>query len=563
MPIPSIYLNLEDDVSKIVQRVKREKSPTVVLVCPKRCFLFADSINLRLLKKQTDLLEKEVYILTMDEIGQIYAKEAGFKLKFLPKSGGRAGAMDIRPSQPPIKPQTLPAKSVSKPKPSSITNKVAESVAAGLKNLVHKTPPTIESNVELERPEVTENYYPTGPAQFDTDIVKARNRRRSYKRFSLGFIAVCFLLVIVLVFAVLPKASVAVYPKTEPLTRDWDLSLSSAIKQPDSANLTLPVTAVSQTFEEQKKFQTQGKKEIGNKASGTVQIYNFTKQPLNLKAATTILTLGSKNYLLTQDLTGIKPTTYKNATTKEIDTNSLTPPVQVMAQNGGEDYNLPAGTRLEITNQVFGSKPQFLFAKTVDAIAGGTSRFLSVVTDQDITAAQNSLADQAVLELKSGLATQNMVLADKSYVVEKLGFNTDKPVSTESPDFKASLKVKITGLAFSMNDLQKLIIDRINQTLSSDESISITDPAKQITYNLKTIDIINSKATMNVHFEGIGVMKVNISDISSELVGKNLKQANEILLSKKQIDKVEITLAPTWQKNFPLFASKIKVWVTK
>ena len=70
MSIPSIYINLEDDVSKIIIRLKAPKLPQMVLVCPKRCFLFSDGINLKLLKKQTDALGKEIFILTMDEKGQ-------------------------------------------------------------------------------------------------------------------------------------------------------------------------------------------------------------------------------------------------------------------------------------------------------------------------------------------------------------------------------------------------------------------------------------------------------------------------------------------------------------
>jgi hypothetical protein len=36
--IPSIYINLEDDVPKVIARIKKEKNSSLVLVCPKRCF---------------------------------------------------------------------------------------------------------------------------------------------------------------------------------------------------------------------------------------------------------------------------------------------------------------------------------------------------------------------------------------------------------------------------------------------------------------------------------------------------------------------------------------------
>ena len=103
MAIPSVYINLEDDIGKIVARLRHQSSGQIVLVCPKRCLLFTDGVNLKLLKEQTDLLGKEVFILTMDERGQQYAKAAGFGLKYLPKSIGPGGFSDVRPMRPPAK----------------------------------------------------------------------------------------------------------------------------------------------------------------------------------------------------------------------------------------------------------------------------------------------------------------------------------------------------------------------------------------------------------------------------------------------------------------------------
>jgi hypothetical protein len=550
MPIPSIYLNLEDDVNKIIQRVKREKAASVVLVCPRRCFLFSDSINLRLLKKQTDMLGKEVFILTMDELGQMYAREAGFKLKFLPKSPVRGGMGDIRRGQ--VQKQT----GEPEPEPG-----IVASAALGLKNLIHKPEPKKSAPRPLPKIKITESVYPEVSEQ--KDIQEQKKRHRAYRRASLFMVAVCLLLILSLVFMVLPKATVVVYPKTDPLTRDWNIALSTAASSTDATNLILPAIPVSQTLDETNKFNSQGKQQVGNQATGTVQIYNFTGEPLTLKASTTILTLGANSYLLTQDLNNVRPTTYINAVTKEVNSGSLTPPVAVIAQQGGDSYNVPAGTRVEITNQVFGSRPQLLFAKTVDPITGGTTRYLSVVTDADLAAAQNSLADQAVQDLRNQLNGKGLVLADNAYSATNPVFIPDQSSGTETPDFNAELKVQITGLAFSMPDLQQLITDRINQTLPAGETLTIDNPQKEISYSVGNINLSSGTATLSAHFEGSAVMDVDVSDAESELVGKSLSQANDLLLSKPSIDHVTITLAPSWQKNFPLLASKIKVSVSQ
>jgi hypothetical protein len=92
----SIYVNLEDDIAKIGARLKKESADEVILVIPKKSQIFSDSINLRLLKKQADVLGKTVSIMTMDEIGQMYAKEAGLDLRFLPHTETAKGPSDIR-----------------------------------------------------------------------------------------------------------------------------------------------------------------------------------------------------------------------------------------------------------------------------------------------------------------------------------------------------------------------------------------------------------------------------------------------------------------------------------
>jgi hypothetical protein len=57
------------------------------------------------------------------------------------------------------------------------------------------------------------------------------------------------------------------------------------------------------------------------------------------------------------------------------------------------------------------------------------------------------------------------------------------------------------------------------------------------------------------------LFNIDLKNVSAELVGKSLNDVNEILRSKAEIERVDITLAPVWQKNFPLFASKIKIIV--
>ncbi len=543
MSIPSIYIDLEDDVRKITSQLKHQRASQVVLVCPRRCLLFADRLNLQLLKNEADALDKEIFILSMDEKGQQYAKEAGFKLKFLPKPSQAKAFSDIKFSKKPV-------------------HKLDEAGLSGV--LVQSSPHHLARHsgkmaVSASQTKVETGREPAVP-ELNVDYLAPQEKSRMPKLLAV-VVSASLILALSLTFVVLPSASVVVYARREPVALEiLDISASGNFKNNEAGKLAIAGTKVEEIISLNDKFQSSGKKQVGNRATGTVQIYNFAKLPLNLKAETTTLIVGGKTYNLANDVAGIKPVTYKNAKTKEINPDSLSGPVEIIATQGGEDYNLPAGTRVEITNQVFGSSPQFLYAKTGSEIKGGASRFLSLISDGDVTSAKTQLQDKAAAQLKQKLSGQGLVLADKAYIFETPQFTTDNPAGTETPAFQASLQVKVSGMAFKTQDLNNLIFQRVSDTLSANKSLQSKN-LDQITYKTKSLDLNNQLLTLNAHFEGQAVFNLDLPYLAPELVGKTKDQVNGILRSKAEIDRVDITLAPSWQKTFPMFARQIKVSV--
>jgi hypothetical protein len=232
--------------------------------------------------------------------------------------------------------------------------------------------------------------------------------------------------------------------------------------------------------------------------------------------------------------------------------------VDIIAASGGDDFNLPQGTRLEISNQVFGSRPLLLYAKTDSEISGGTTRYLSVISQGDLDAAKTQLQNEVLKQVRDKLALNGSVLADGAYVENNPQFTTDSPVGTQTPGFLGSLQAVISGVTFNRNDLTNLIFQRISQTLDTNKTLRQNSP-DQTVYKVKNLDVNNGLVVLAVHFEGQEVFNVDLQNIAPELVGKSQNQVNEILRSKAAIDRVDITLAPSWQKYFPFFVNKIQV----
>jgi hypothetical protein len=549
----TIYLNLDDDIAKITSKLKREKATEVVLVFPKKSFLFADSINLRLLKKQIDLLGKEASILTMDERGQDYAKEAGFALKFLPRISKTGGSSDIRMTRTAASRRAAPAPAVV-PVPTPTVRKVApKKTAAPVRRAataapIRRAPRPVARSTEPVR--IQDNLFtPLEPSETTFRMPP----RRSYKKFLISFIAAALIIVLALVLVVLPSATVAVYAKSQTIARDIDIIVDAKATAPDSNALVVPAVPVNKTETERSTFQVNGKKEVGAQAQGRVAIYNLTGSPLNLKASTTVLTVGSKNYVFTADQTAIKA--LPNANSDQDATVA-----DIIAQAGGDSFNLPSGTRLEITNQSFGSQPQRLYAKTVTQVIGGSSRFVSIITADDIKSGQQGLTDQLLLKIREELAVNRHKLIDGAYTITQNGFITDKSEGTEAQTFAAEAQVVIAGLAFDEQATKEMLRQRLQMSMAANRALQNIS-ADTITYKVKNIDIPNGVMQLSVHYESKALPNIDATALRNQVTGKGEDAAKELILNNPDVERVEITVSPAWQSTLPRFSGKIDLEV--
>lgn len=559
----TIYLNLEDDVAKTVRKIKAFKGEEMVLVIPKDSYLLGDSINLRLLKKQVDMLKAKVYILTMDPTGQMYAREAGFGLKRLPKVGRSTSFSDIRRGsniepEVPVAAPVLRKAPVVRPQVKSASPKINSSKVHNLRNETPRARVKEKFNEEKDgwlapsKESIRsgrDNLFM--PREGDNSRVP---KKHSYWKWAVTFVVVSVLVVAILVLAVLPSANVTVYAKAQSVSRDLELTIDGNAASVDASKLVLPATSVEQTKSVSSSFTVNGKKEVGAKAQGRVAIYNLTGSAMNLRASTTTLTVGSKVYYFSEDQNNI--TALKDANS---DSNATT--ANVIASDGGEGYNLPAGTRMEINNQSFGSQPQRLFAKTVTQLIGGSSRFVSVISQEDITAAQQQLVAKAVEDINSGLANGRK-LTTGAYTVEITNFVTDKPEATETTNFNASADITIRGLAFTEGDLKNMVRGRLQQTLGTDKTLQ-DQALDKVVYKINSYDFPTALMQLSIHYESQAQPTIDENKLISLLSGKSEEQASDILLTNPDIQRVQIKLAPTWQKSFPRVTSKIHIEVVK
>jgi len=73
----TFYIDIDEEITSIVERLKASKAKEVIVVVPKRALLIQSIINLKLLKKEGDKLKKELIIVTQDKLGRLLVEKAG------------------------------------------------------------------------------------------------------------------------------------------------------------------------------------------------------------------------------------------------------------------------------------------------------------------------------------------------------------------------------------------------------------------------------------------------------------------------------------------------------
>ena len=78
----TFYIDIDEEITSIVERLRKSKAREVVIVVPKRALLIQSIINLKLLKKEADELNKRVVIVTQDKFGKLMIEKTGIAVEY-------------------------------------------------------------------------------------------------------------------------------------------------------------------------------------------------------------------------------------------------------------------------------------------------------------------------------------------------------------------------------------------------------------------------------------------------------------------------------------------------
>ncbi len=77
----TFYIDIDEEITSIVERLRKTETPEAVIVVPKRALLIQSIVNLKLLRKEADNLGLKISIVTQDKLGKMLIKKAGISIQ--------------------------------------------------------------------------------------------------------------------------------------------------------------------------------------------------------------------------------------------------------------------------------------------------------------------------------------------------------------------------------------------------------------------------------------------------------------------------------------------------
>ncbi|MFC1686539.1 hypothetical protein ACFLZS_01235 [Patescibacteria group bacterium] len=577
-----IYLESDEEITSIVDRLKTTPASVVTLVIPKRATILQSIVNLKLLKKQTTRLNKEIAIVTGDRMGRNLAAQVGLTVyqkidqRRIPKKKKpllkKQSAVPLGYKRTAKKPLTVFEKdkkrvpfvdlSLRKPrierKP-QVSPKAKEEPASfetqGVK-IEHK--PALQDKPEVETKEkikVPKKPKKVGPGFLKTNALKTKEflSKLNFKILG-GFIALSLVILAFVAFLILPSANIEATLNTEEIDYNLGITISAQAAEVNFEKSIVPGKLLESTQEIEENFDATGKKDIGDKATGTMTVINKSGDEQPLLVSTQFKDNKTGKVFLTNSGV-IVPGASINSKGSKVNGQST---VSVTAKDPGESYNIKKSQFTVI--KLSSSHQKLVYGVTDETMTGGSTNVVSVVSDDDLKKAKSETLKKILevakeefsSQLEEGYETNNGLIEKKT-----LSARPSVAKDQQASKFSYSLKVKFITIAYKQEQIKQLAKEKIENLTSKNKEI-IEDTLK-ITYHKSKLDTKKEQIKSTAKIKGKATEKINEANLKLELKGRNKEEAEIYLKSLAEINDATVSFWPFWVKSVPSNIGRIKL----
>ncbi|MEO5949902.1 MAG: hypothetical protein ABIQ04_00465 [Candidatus Saccharimonadales bacterium] len=540
-----IYIDVEDDITAIIGKVKSAKEKIVALVPPKRIGVLQSAVNLRLLARAAGQANKHLVVITNNPALSALSAAALLPVaKNLQSKPGLADipALDIDDGEDVIDGAQLPVGELVKTADTPQGRKVIPvsdntGTDTAVDDIAKAAAPSVGGT--LAKPKAKSG-------------VKVPNFNIFRKKLLL-LIGGGILLIGFLIWAIFiaPRATVLITARTT------DSSVNSKVTFDSTAKTDLTSNVIRSATQQIKKddsieFDATGKKDVGDTAKGNVKLSKLSPSATSIPAGSQLTSTAGLVFTTDTDTT-IPPST---PCFPSFCAQSVT--VGVTAAASGTKYNGATGA--------LSGAPSSASASFVDASAGGTDKVATIVTADDIQKATDALLQKNNDDMKTQLKTQfgaQSVVLDSSFMSSQTGATSTPAVNQElvagAGKAKLSASLTYTMVGIDKSEIKTYLDAYFNKQLTDQNSQRIYgDGLDKVTFTNVNAPT-DGKPTANIVATAQVGPKIDDAVIKSTAMGKRYGEIQSAIEGIQGVNNVDVQFWPFWVTSAPNDTSKINV----
>lgn len=530
-----IYVDIEDDITSVIDKVKNAQSSIVALVPPKRIGVLQSVVNLKLLQRAASGAKKRVVLITNDQalvglaagVAMPVAKNLQSRPQVPIAAAAAAGEEDV------INGEDLPVGELEKTadKPLELTGFPVASDAPGAAPTV---PFAAKAAARAPR---------KGSAVPDFD----KFRKKLFIFGGLGALLVVFLIWAIFFAA---RATVAITANTNIVNISKGLVL-----RPD-AKLDAAQGVAAAVVKESKKtssvdFTPTGKKDVGEKATGTVEFSNDSVSSVTVEAGTSLQTNGGLTFITTETVT-VSGASLGNCGGRACIVNGT--------ESSGVRASMP-GSRFNGASGSLSGAPDGLTASLKEATSGGTDKTVAIVSQADVDKAYEALDAQDSNKVKAELKKQfegSVVVIDESFTIEPADPASAPAVGQEATTAKLSAQTTYRLVGIERSDLRAIFDTYTKTQIAGDKNQKIYESGDE---TAAFTEFSKTATEYKVKVRAAAQVGPNIDEkaLAQQITGKRAGEVQQQLEDVQGVEDVNVSFSPFWVTKTPKNPDKITI----
>lgn len=555
-----IFVELDEEITKIFERVEKLSYKDIYLLVPKRAVLLQSIVNLKILKQKLADVGKSMSIITDDANGMNLAQQA--EIKVFDKFNHETSRKDIEKKsdmQTLLKPIAATSNENSDEDPSRLPKKKS-SIFEVVRNLRGK-----DKGFSLK--------------SYLTDRKKNRLKKEPFhlylpggnKKFISGLVATSVAIFAIIAYVVLPGATVYIEPASDILTKGVNVVLEKNPTDVHGLNAYPLLAEAELTIS----HHASGILSEGSDAAGYLTIINTSGREWSLVTQTRFQTEDGLVFRLQEAVTVASGTELSPGTVQvyvvadPVDANGT--PIGDRGNIGPSSFFLP-GLR--------DSSREVLYAESEADMSGGETIVSALVKEEDLIAAREKLESQLKEKALSALRKEALSEGNSFSLNLKLLEDTDAIVygipSVEMPytlvgqemeTFEISGSITIKGVAYDEDALLSMLKMEILAAETPGKQLVRIDE-DSVSMNVLEANNASNYYKFTAQIQGVEEYEIDpdleggtklAKKIKEHIAGQTIENAEAYIQNLPEVNSVNIKLWPGWSPTIPSLPENIRI----